>query len=132
MVRKNRYVFYTLAKGRHVNREKIQTMEQVFPEHSLLHRFREITIRRRYDTNVDLDRLDSSEPFEFHFLKDPQNLRLGARVHIPDLIEKNRALIGEFELSDLALDGSCERALFEAEKFTLEQPLRNTGTIQLH
>src|SRR5262245_31460778 len=110
----------------------MQTMEQVFTKHSLLHGFGEITIRCRYYPNVDFDRLDPSEPFEFHFLEDPQNLRLRTRIHVDDLVEKKRSLIREFEFSNLAFDGAGERALFEAEQLTLEQPLWNTGAIQLH
>ena len=57
-------------------------------------------------------------------LEHPQKLRLDPRAHLADLVEKQRALVGGFKLSGLALGGAGEGALFVAEQFALQERLR--------
>src|SRR5207244_13414278 len=107
-------------------------MEQVLPEHPLLHGFREITIRCGNDPDIDLDGLYASKALEFHFLENAQNLRLRSRIHVADFVEEDRALIRELEFPELSFNRAGECAFFETDEFAFQQALRDTGTVQFH
>ena len=50
---------------------------------------------------------------------------------LADFVEKQRALVRQFQPADLARDGSGECALLVAEEFALEQAGGNRGAVQL-
>ncbi|MND06361.1 hypothetical protein D3C83_276880 [compost metagenome] len=50
-------------------------------------------------------------------------------MELSDFIQKQRSLIGQFELSDLAGYGARVRALLVAKQFVLDQGMRNGRAI---
>ena len=51
---------------------------------------------------------------------------------VADLVQKQRALVGQFEPPDLLADGAGERAPLMAEQFALDQACRDGGAVHLH
>ena len=50
---------------------------------------------------------------------------------LADLVEKDRAAVGQLEPADAASDGAGERPLFVAEQLALDEPGRQRGAVDL-
>src|SRR5438552_657030 len=107
-------------------------MEQIFSKHSLLDGLGKVAVGGGNDADVNLYGLDAAQALEFHFLQDPQDLRLRSGIHVADFIKEDRSLVRKFKLAQFSFDGSCERALFKTEKLAFQQALRNTGAVEFH
>src|SRR6185295_19640284 len=70
-----------------------------------------------------------AEAAELALLQDAQQLHLGGRRHLADLVEEQRPAIGELEAALAPIGGAGERALFVAEDLALEQRLGNRGAV---
>ena len=57
---------------------------------------------------------------EFPLLEKAQEFGLQLRRHIADLVEKNRAAVGQLQLAFLELVGAGERAFLMAEQFAFQ------------
>ena len=77
----------------------------------------------RHHADIDLHAGTAADPLEGVALEDPQKLRLDRRAHFADLVEKQRALMGCFELASLAVGGAGEGSLLVAEEFALQERL---------
>src|SRR5262249_25947500 len=73
--------------------------------------------------------LGAAETLNLAALDRAQNLGLGVGTHVPDLVEKEGSPISQFEPSLLEGVGSRERATFVAEQLTLQQAVRDRGTV---
>src|SRR5213079_3622399 len=89
----------------------------------------QIRIRCRDHADVDLDRLAAGDALEPLVLEDAQDLGLELERHVADLVEEQRAAVGELELAFLLLGRAGERALLVAEQLALEQTLRDGGAV---
>ena len=115
VLNQHRDVVFSGSKRRHVDRKDIQPIKQVSPETANPDRGVQITIRGRYETNVDTDRLGASHALEFTFLEHPQERYLGLRQEFTDFIEENRAAICQLKTAKTALRSARERALLVTE-----------------
>ena len=104
---------------------------QVLAELARLHHRREVSVRGGQQPHVDLQRPRASQAFELVLLEDAQDLGLRARAHVADLVQEQRAALGELELADLLLDGAREGAALVAEERALGQIARDGGHDQL-
>src|SRR5205085_11924813 len=68
-----------------------------FPYTTLFRSF-EIFVRRGDDAHVDLNRLLSADALERLLLQHAQHFGLRLQTHVADLIEEQRAAVGELEL----------------------------------
>ena len=75
------------------------------------------------DPHVDADVLRSADPIDHFLLEHAEQFRLSAGAHVADLIEKQRATIGQFELAGAGLMCVGEGSFFVPEQFALEQRL---------
>ena len=75
--------------------------------------------------NCGADRPRAADPFDLAFLDRAQQLGLQVRLEVADLVEEQRAAVGQLELADALLDRAGERALFVAEQRALDQLARN-------
>ena len=57
----------------------------------------EIAVRRGDDAHVDLDRLAAADPLELALLQDAQQLDLHVQRELADLVEEQRAAVGQLE-----------------------------------
>ncbi len=76
------------------------------------------------DAHVDLERLRRAEPLELPALQHPQQLRLHLERQLADLVEEERAAVGDLEAAERALDGAGEGALLVAEQLALDERRR--------
>src|SRR5262249_52456515 len=74
----------------------------------------------------------AAQPFELALLQDAQQLRLELQRRLADLVEKDRAAIGQLEPADALRHGAGERAFLVAKELALEQPGRDRRAIALH
>ena len=79
--------------------------------------------------DVDVKRLRTADTLELLLLEGSKDLGLEREWQIADLVEEERAAMGQLESSWLALRGACERALFVAEQLALEQGLGDRRAI---
>ena len=82
---------------------------------------REVAIGRGDEPDVDADRLVAAEALEFLFLQHAQEFRLQLERNVADLVEEQRAAVGQLEAADLLRDRAGERALLVAEQLAFEQ-----------
>ena len=73
--------------------------------------------------------LDAAEPHELALLDHAQQLGLGLERDVADLVEEDRALVGELEQALLRVDRAGERALHVAEQVRLEQVRRQVAGV---
>ena len=78
------------------------------------------------------DRAVAADALERAFLQHPQELHLHGEAHVADLIEEERAALGEFEASLAGGERAREGALLVAEEFALEQIRRDRPAIDRH
>ena len=75
------------------------------------------------DADVDRDLLRAADARERPLLQHAQQLHLHRRLHLADLVEEQRAAVGELEDAACGVVGAGERALLVAEQLALEQRL---------
>ena len=126
-----RQVLRALAQGRHADRDHGEPEEEVLAEAALLDLLLEVLVGGGDDAHVHLDRLLRADALDLALLQHPQHLGLGAQAHVADLVEEDRALVGQLELADLLLGRPGERALLVAEQLALDQLLGDRGAVHL-
>ena len=83
----------------------------------------------RDQPDVGPDRLVAADPLERLLLQQPQDLGLGRRRHVADLVEEQRAAVALLELADPPAVGAGEGALLVAEQLALQQVLGDGGAV---
>src|SRR6266702_2567472 len=117
---KLRDVATTVAQRRHQHRHNADAVVKVGAEFVASHRFFEIFVGRRDDAHVALDGMVAADTLEFLFLQYAQKLGLEGGRDFADLVEKNRALVGEFEAPLARINRAGKCPLFMAEKLGLK------------
>ena len=124
-----RHVLPALAQRRQLHGNHMKAVEEVLPELPFFHHLAQLDVGRGDDPDVDLDRLDAAEPHELALLNDAQELGLRLERDVPNLVEENRALVGELEEPLLRIDRAGECALHVAEEVRLEQIRREVAGV---
>ena len=68
-------------------------------------------------------------PVDLAFLQHAQELALRRRRQIANLVEQERAAVGQLEPAETAAIRAGERAFFVTEQLTLEQAFGQRGTV---
>ena len=124
-----RNIFLAFPQGRQGNRHHIQSIIQIFTEFPLSDHGFEITVSRGNHPKIDMHRL-TSHPIKFLFLQDPQKFHLHISRHFANFIQKQRAGVRLFQITQFAfLVRTRKRTRFIAEQFTFKQVGRNCATI---
>ena len=92
----------------------------------------QVGVGRRDDPDVDPARPRRAEPLELAGLDDAQQLGLLAHRHVGDLVEEQRAPVGELEAADAIGLGVGERAAHVAEQLALEHAFRDAAGVDDH
>src|SRR5208337_3542483 len=74
----------------------------------------------------------AAQPLELTFLQSSQQFRLDFDGNVPDFVQEERALVGQFEPANFLGDRARKRTALMAKQFTLEQSGWNCGAVQLH
>ena len=112
-----------------MNRHYVKTIVKIFTEPSFLNGVLQIAIGGGYNPNIHGNRRNSAHALELPLLKKPQQLGLQFLRDIADLVEKNRAAMGQFYLTGLTPVRAGKRPLFMAEQFALQEFLRQTHRV---
>ena len=92
----------------------------------------QVLVRRGDDPGIHADGLAASDALDLPLLQKPQKLGLQRNTHFRDLVEKQRAAVGELELP-LTLDVRARvRAFLVPEQLGLQQRLRDRPAIDRH
>jgi hypothetical protein len=114
------------------DRKDLEAVEEVLPERAVPHERREVPVRRDDDPDVHRDGHRPSDPEELPLLDDPQELGLGRRGQLRDLVEKQRSPVGQLEAAGPALLRTGVRPPLVPEQLVLDEPFRNRGDVDGH
>ena len=107
----------------------VDAVVQVFPERAFLHAAFQVHVGGGHQPELHLDRLVAADALDLAFLNGAQQLRLQVELQIADLVEEERAAVGQLELADLLAHGAGEGALLVAEERALDQLARNGSDV---
>src|ERR1700686_269684 len=97
-----------IAQWWYLNRENVQSVEQIGAKAALLHGLLEVAVSGGDDANIDLNRVAAAYRLKFAFLKDAQQLNLCLQRELSDFVQEDGAAIGQFEPAGPPLESSCE------------------------
>jgi len=119
----------SLPKGRNLDGEDAETIEEIGPEPTVHHRLRGIDVHRCDDARVDLHVGPASDPAYGALLERAEELRLLGHGHRRNLIEKERPAVRLLEVAYGAGRGPGEGALLVAEELVLDEVLRHRRAV---
>src|SRR2546426_844976 len=119
------------AERRHLDRNDVEAVVEIVAEATLADQRLEIAVGRRDHAHVHADRVLTPDALERLLLERPEHLRLRLQAHVADLVEEERAAVGELELAAAARQRARERPLLVAEELGLDQLLRDRGAVDL-
>jgi hypothetical protein len=82
--------------------------------------------------HVHLHGLVAAEPFEFPFLQNAQKFGLQIETDVSNLVQKQAALLSQFDPAALLRQSAGKSSLFVSEKLAFQQSGRNGCTVQPH
>ena len=122
-------VFAPLAQGRHEEGDDVQAIEQILSETAACNFVLQILVCCGDHANIDAYGGRSADRLETLFLDGAQDLGLSLERHVPDLVQKERSAVGQFELAFLGIACAGERAFCMSEQFALNEFFRNRCAI---
>jgi hypothetical protein len=124
-----RDVLASLTERRNVDRQDVQSVEEIFPEAMVGDLLHQVPIGGGDQPYIDVDRPGASDALEFMLLQHPQQFDLRIQGQISDFVEKERALVSQLEASYATDHRAGERATFVAEELTLYKRLRDRAAV---
>ena len=112
-----------LAQGGQGQGHHLQAIVEVLAELPLAHGGFQVAVGGRDDAHVHGNDLPPAQTLDVFFLQQPQQLGLDGHGHVADLVEKDRAVVGLFDLAHLAAGRAGEGSFFVAEQLGFEQRL---------
>src|SRR6266850_5497671 len=125
-------VLQALAQRRHRDGEHVQTIVEIDAKLSVFNHLAEVAMRGGDETDVRVYGSRAPQALEFLLLEHAQELRLQPRRNIADLIQKQRAVVGEFEPADPLCDSAGKSAALMAEQLAFQQVQRNGRAVQFY
>ena len=123
-------VAQALAQWRQPDRQHVQAVVEVGAEAAVGHHRRQVAAGGGDHAHVDPLHLVAAERLDLLLLQHAQQLALQRERHVADLVEEQRAAVGELELAVAALAiGARVRAGRHAEELGLEQALGHRGDV---
>src|SRR5512139_1909327 len=107
-------------------------MIEILAEPALVDHRAQIAVGGRDPADVDLERAGAADALEPPLLQHAEQLGLELGPELADLVEEERASVGELEPAALALGRAGERALLVAEQLALEQLLAQRRAVDRH
>src|SRR6185369_11592088 len=119
-----RNVLAPIAQRRHLDRHHTQAIVEILAEAPFADGLFEVAIGRRDDAHVHALRGHPADRLEHAVLEHAQQLHLQLRAHVADLVEEDRAAVGQTEPAHARADRAREGAALVTEHLALEQILR--------
>src|SRR5262245_38407147 len=130
-VDEQRDVVLPLAQRRQADGEDVEAVVQVLAESFLLDLFEQVSVGGGDDADVHPDRGGAAHAVELALLEHAEQLHLGFRGQFADLVEEQRAAVGQLEPPLAPGDGAAEGALLVAEQLALDQAGGQGGAVDL-
>lgn len=118
--------------GGEMDREDVETIEEIGSEAPLPGFLRQVTIGRSDDADIDREGTGATNALELSFLQDTQELGLEIQRQLPNLIQEERAPIGQLETAQLAHHSASKGTFFVPKQLTFDQARRDGGTVELY
>src|ERR1700722_6970659 len=100
-----------------MNVDDVQPVIQVFAKQTFTHVTVQIPVRGHDDADVDVHRLDRSDPANLALLDHAQQFCLNLDIYLGDLIEQEGSAVGLLEYSRAAaFAGACKGSVHVAEQ----------------
>ena len=131
MLGQQRDVAWPVAQRRHGDRDDVQPEVEVLAESRGADLGRQILVGRGQHAHVHPHACCPADRLDDLLLQRAQDLGLRLQAHVADLVEKQRAAVGELELAAPIRGGAGERPLDVAEQLALDQLFRNRGAVHL-
>ena len=122
-------VWPPLAKRGHVQMDDLQTIEEILAELAGANEFREVSVGRGDDPNVNLASRITAHRLDFAVFKESQQQRLHAEAHLADFVEKQRPAVRQQHLAHLVAKCAGEAALDVPEQLGLQQRLGQSRAV---
>src|ERR1017187_2378380 len=127
--RQQRNVLATRAQRRQFQADHVQPVEKIFTEAAFAHRLVQVHVGGRNDAHVHLYLLRPAQVHKAPVLQHAQDLRLHVVAHGADLVQEQRAAVGDLKQSFLRRDGRGERALHVPEQRRFQQVRRHRASV---
>ncbi len=128
-MRDDEHVVAALAQRRQEEVHDVEAVVEVLAEAPGADLLLEDAVGRRDDADVDLLGLAVADAEDDALLQRAQQLHLQVQRQLADLVEEERALVGDLELAGPRRDGAGERALHVPEELALDQVLGDRAAV---
>src|ERR687886_1970018 len=109
--------------------EHVQAVEEIAAEGAALHLLFEIAVGGGDEPRVDRNRLRRANRDDLAVLQHPQQLHLGGRRGLADLVEEEGSLGGGGKEARLVLHRAGERALYVPKELALQEALGERAAV---
>src|SRR5690606_21592159 len=109
------------AQRHGLDRKHAQSEVEILPEAALVNLVSQVPVRGGDDPDIDLARLLLADALERAFLNHPKQLALKLERNLADLVEEQRAAVGELEAADAIAERAREGAAHVPEELALEE-----------
>src|SRR5262245_8503182 len=92
-----RYIFAASPEWRQRDSDHVEAMQQILPDLPCLDEFIDVPVRRHQNTDINLEAPHASHTAHLATVQHLQELALHLGRHVRELVEKERAAIGELE-----------------------------------
>ena len=114
-----------LAQRRQHERDDVQPVEEILAERAGPGRRLQVAVRRGNQPEVHPHRPRAADALELPLLQRAQQLRLQRERQLADLVEEERAAVGQLHLALLEADRAGERPLLVAEQLRSREVFRS-------
>src|SRR5439155_165033 len=87
-------------------------------------------VSRGDDPHVHFDRLRSADAGELPLLQEAKKFRLREHAEVADLVQEQRAAVGELDLAEPARQSAREGAFLMPEQLALDEGLRDGRAVE--
>nr|WP_255615055.1 hypothetical protein [Polymorphobacter sp. PAMC 29334] len=129
MFEQQRDVALALGEAGKADLDDCQPVEQVLPEAPRRDRLGEIDVGRRDQPDVDREGEHAADALDEAGFEDSQQLDLELGGHVANLVEEQRAGVGELEAPAARLGGTSERPGLVPENLAFEEVAGNRGAV---
>ena len=126
------HVLPPLAQGRQREVEDVEAVVEVLAEAAVLDVAAQVAVRGGHDAQIDGSRPAVADPLELPLLEHAQELPLDLGRDVSDLVEEDRAAVGELDTPLAVAVRAREAAAKVAEELGFEEILRVGGAVHRH
>jgi hypothetical protein len=121
---------HSLAERWQMDRDDGQPIVEILAKLVVGERFLGVLVRRRHNTDVDVDLLPATKASHLPRLQRAQELHLNVGRHLGDLVEEHRSAVRELEGALLLVRGPGECAFLVTEQLVLEDIFRKSRAVE--